>query len=189
MGKFTEWSNIVANTKERIIFWIYSLWLQFQLHPRIIQGLLQNICSILHARKLNQSRATEQPVVSNVARQPHTINLGKDKRSSYPQILYKLKCWSLDCTQMQSRRSNTEYAYVIIMQSKLQQRYLYCHLVSRYTLACWLKNDSTSSSLISYSRGEAAIVLSSNCLMTSSGFASSVTLPTFVPEQIIRNCH
>jgi len=32
------------------------------------------------------------------------------------------------------------------------------------------------------SNGDAAIVLMSNCSITSSGFGSSVVLPTFVPE-------
>lgn len=44
------------------------------------------------------------------------------------------------------------------------------------------KKASTSSSLISYSNGDAATVLSSNCSINSSGFGSSVALPTFFPE-------
>ena len=56
------------------------------------------------------------------------------------------------------------------------------------TLACWLKNASTSSSFTLYSNGDAAIVLMSTCSITSSGFRSSVALPTLFPIKYGKVC-
>lgn len=66
---------------------------------------------------------------------------------------------------------------LIIQKNSSQQL-----LESSITLAYFPKNDSTSSRFTSYGKGDAAIVLMSNCSIASSGFKSAAILPTFFPE-------